>query len=500
MENPIRLYNTLSRKVEPFVPAVDGQVRMYVCGMTVYDYCHIGHARAMITFDIIHRHLLHRGYKVDFVRNHTDVDDKIIRRANREGLPALEVSARFIDALNQDLAGLGLVPPTVQPKVSEHIPEIIALIERIIALDHAYVVDNDVFFAVESYRWYGQLSGRSVDDGRAGDRIDVDTRKRHPADFALWKSAQPDEPSWESPWGAGRPGWHIECSAMSSKYLGETFDIHGGGSDLIFPHHENEIAQSEAASGMHPFVRYWMHNGMVTLAEEKMSKSLGNIITIRDILREIPGEALKLLYLGNAHYRSPVPYSSEALGEALISLDRLYQAREAADEGAARVESGTSGSPAQIASDFGDTGKELLRRTDSFEADFDAALDDDFSTPQAIANLFELVRLTNRFAALPKARTRGAPLLARAQNAFRLAADVLGVGASRPIDFFEEMKLKRLRAMNIERSWVEERILARTAARTVKDWASADQIRVELDEKGIIVMDAPTGSTWRVRV
>jgi cysteinyl-tRNA synthetase len=473
---------------------------MYVCGMTVYDYCHIGHARAMITFDVIHRHLRHRGYDVVFVRNYTDVDDKIIRKAAQEGVPALELSARFIDALNEDLAGLGLLPPTLQPKVSEHIPEILALIGRILEKGHGYVVDGDVFFAVESYPWYGQLSGRSLDDLRSGDRIDVDPRKRSPADFALWKSAQPGEPSWESPWGPGRPGWHIECSAMSSKYLGDTFDIHGGGSDLVFPHHENEIAQSEAACGQHPFVRYWMHNGMVTLAEEKMSKSLGNIVRIRDILREIPGEALKLLYLGNAHYRSPVPYSTEALAEALVSLDRLYQAREAADEGAARAASGSVTSPADAARDFGEPGRDLLACASGFGDALDQAMDDDFSTPQAIAHLFDLVRHTNRFAALPKARTRGAALLAQARDAFALTAKVLGIGMSRPADFFEEMKAKRLKAMKLDRAWVEGRLEARAEARRARDWARADAIRGELDEHGILVMDGVEGSTWRVRV
>jgi cysteinyl-tRNA synthetase len=500
VEKPLRLYNTLTRRIEDLVPAEPGHVRMYVCGMTVYDYCHIGHARAMITFDVVHRHLLHRGFTVDFVRNHTDVDDKIIRRAAAEGVPALELSARFIQALQEDLKGLGLLPPTAEPKVSEHIPEIIDLVGRIVAQGHGYPAGGDVYFSVESYRSYGQLSGRSVEDLHVGDQADADPKKRHPADFALWKAAQPGEPAWESPWGPGRPGWHIECSAMSMKYLGERFDIHGGGSDLVFPHHENEIAQSECGTGLHPFVRYWMHNGMVTLAEEKMSKSLGNIITIREILREIPGETLKLLYLGGAHYRNPVPYSTEALAEALVALDRLYQAREAADEGATRVEAGVSGDLNAIATDFGEPGRDLLRCVDDFSSAFDGAMDDDFSTPGAVALLFDLVRHTNRFAALPKARVRGAPLLAKARTSFALAADVLGVGAAVPLGFFEEMKGKRLAAMGLERAWVEDRLEARAAARHDRNWPLADQIRSELDARSIIVMDGPQGSNWRVRV
>ncbi len=496
----IRIYNTLKRSLEPFRPLVAGRVGMYVCGVTVYDYCHIGHARAMITFDVIYRYLVHKGYHVTFVRNHTDIDDKVIARAREQGVDPLELSGRFIEALEEDLAGLRLVRPTHEPKVSEHIQEIIHLISRIIANGHAYEARGDVYFAVESFRRYGQLSGRTTADMRAGERIEADHRKKHPADFALWKSARPGEPSWESPWGPGRPGWHIECSAMSQHYLGPVFDIHGGGSDLIFPHHENEIAQSEAGSGQSPFVRYWIHNGMVTLAEEKMSKSLGNIISIRQVLKEMPGEVLRLLFLEH-HYRSPVPYSSERMGRSLVALDRLYQARELALKGYRRAGNDTpAAQKAQLAEDFGDPGRDLLSATNSFSRRLHASMDEDFNTSQTIGTLFDLVRATNRFGALPKAAKKGAPLLAEAHDCFELAATLLGIGESDPAVFFEEVKSKRLAAMDLHRSWVEDQLQERTQARKTRDWATADAIRTELDRKGIIVMDGPQGSTWRVRV
>ncbi|MBN1335595.1 MAG: cysteine--tRNA ligase [Deltaproteobacteria bacterium] len=492
----MRLYNTRTRCVEPFVPTDGTRVRMYVCGMTVYDLCHIGHARAMITFDVVYRYLVHRGYEVVYVRNHTDVDDKIIARAQEAGEPALELSNRFIDALHEDLAGLGLRPPTHEPKVSDHIPQIIALVEDILARGHGYVVGGDVFFAVESFPWYGQLSGRSLEDARVGDRIAVDDRKRHPADFALWKAAQPGEPWWDSPWGKGRPGWHIECSAMARHYLGDSFDIHGGGADLVFPHHENEIAQSEAATGVRPFVRVWMHNGMVTLAEQKMSKSLGNIVRIRDILREIPGEALKLLYL-EAHYRSPVPYSSEGLVNALGGLDRLYQAREAAAHAAAQ--STGARSAGDVARDLGGPVQDLHDIALAFEDRFHAAMDEDLNTSEAIGLTFELVRAVNRVAGA-KGAGRALPVLAEAHACFETAAVCLGIGELAPGEFFEEMRTKRLRAMGIDRAEVEARVAERTAARLDRDWTRADAIRSDLDAKNIVVMDGPEGTTWRVRV
>ncbi|MES2640274.1 MAG: cysteine--tRNA ligase [Myxococcota bacterium] len=495
MPAPIRLYNTLHRTIEPLETREPGKVGLYVCGMTVYDFCHIGHARAMLAFDFVVRHLTHRGYEVNFVRNHTDVDDKIIARAKERGTDPLALSAFFVNALEEDLAALGLVTPTRTPKVSEHIPDILALIGSLVEKGHAYKADNgDVYFAVESYPAYGHLSGKKLDDQRAGERVAVETSKRHPGDFALWKAASgdPAEPGWDSAWGKGRPGWHIECSAMARHYLGDTFDIHGGGIDLVFPHHENEIAQSECATGHGPYARYWMHNGHLTLDKEKMSKSLGNIVRIRDILREVPGEALRLLF-GETHYRSPLPYSTEGLVRALGALDRIYSAKEAAIEIAAK---GTATPIAEV----GDAGQELYALAIAFPAQFDATMDDDFNTSEAIAHLFDLVRAVNRFGNDKKARAKGALVMAPVLTAFALAADVLGIAAMEPQAFFDEVKQKRLAAAGKSPDTVEALIAARAAARAAKDWAEADRLRAELDNEGIVVMDNPTGSTWRMRV
>ncbi|MFN7145408.1 MAG: cysteine--tRNA ligase, partial [Myxococcota bacterium] len=374
MAATIRLYNTLRRTIEPLETREPGKVGLYVCGMTVYDYCHIGHARAMLSFDFVVRHLRHRGYEVEFVRNHTDVDDKIIARAKEKGIDPLALSAMFVDALEEDLAGVGLLPPTRTPRVSDHIGDILDLIGKLVERGHAYKADNgDVYFAVESFPEYGKLSGKKLEDLRAGERVAVESAKRHPADFALWKAAtgDPAEPVWDSPWGKGRPGWHIECSAMSRHYLGDTFDIHGGGIDLVFPHHENEIAQSECGTGHGPYARYWMHNGHLTFPRqteagvetEKMSKSLGNVVRIRDILAQVPGEALRMLYAGT-HYRSPLPYSTEGLTAALASLDRLYTAKETALE----VVQKSASAPIE---QLGDVGREVHALATDFARKFD---------------------------------------------------------------------------------------------------------------------------------
>jgi cysteinyl-tRNA synthetase len=495
MSASIRLYNTLSRSTEALQPREAGKVGLYVCGMTVYDYCHIGHARAMLSFDFVARHLRHRGFDVTLVRNHTDVDDKIIVRAKEQGVDPLVLSATFIHALEEDLGALGLLPPTHTPKVSDHIPDILDLIGRLVDRGHAYQADNgDVYFAVDSFPAYGNLSGKKLEDLRAGERVAVESAKRHPGDFALWKAASgdPAEPGWDSPWGRGRPGWHIECSAMSRHYLGDTFDIHGGGIDLVFPHHENEIAQSECGTGHGPYARYWMHNGHLTLDKEKMSKSLGNIVRIRDILREVPAEALRLLYAGT-HYRSPLPYSNEGLVATLASLDRLYTAKETVLEVVGR------GSTTPVAQ-LGDTAKEVHALATGFRARFDAAMDDDFNTAGAVGHLFDLVRAINRFGNDKKARTKGTLALAPALDAFALVGEVLGVGAMDPGAFFDEVKTKRLAATGRSLEQVEARIAARAAARAAKDWAAADALRAALDADGILVMDGVDGSTWRMRV
>ncbi len=494
----LRLYNSLSRSLEDFVPAEPGRVRMYVCGMTVYDYCHIGHARAMLSFDMVYRWLVERGFDVTFVRNYTDVDDKIIQRAAELGEDPLALSARFIDALDDDLARLGLALPQHQPKVSEHIDDIIALVQSLIERGHAYAVEGDVYFAVESFSEYGKLSGKKLDDLRAGERVAVNTRKRHPADFALWKSAAVEEGvAWLSPWGHGRPGWHIECSAMSMRYLGQTFDIHGGGIDLIFPHHENELAQSECGTGHSPFATYWLHNGHLTSHDgAKMSKSLGNIVRIRDILDQVPAEALRLVYM-ESHYRSPLPYSPGRVAEAVAGLDRLYHAREIAEDMAKRPASETA---ASLVASYGEPAADLHQQCSTFAERFSAAMDEDFNSARAVAVLWELVRAINRFGGLKKARRRGAALAAPALEAFALVGRVLGIGGQDSASWFAEVRALRLSALGKTEADIEARITARNAARAARDYAASDAIRAELDALGVVLMDKPQGTIWRMRV
>ena len=498
---PISVYNTLSRAIEPLSTKVPGEVGLYVCGMTVYDYCHIGHARAMLAFDVVVRHLRHRGYAVRFVRNHTDVDDKIILRAREQGIAPLDLSAKFIAALEEDLLGVGLRPPDITPKVSDHIGDIVALISALVEKGHAYQATpqdgraGDVNFSVASDPEYGKLSGKKLDDLRAGERVAVDGAKRHPADFALWKAwnGEPTEPHWPSPWGEGRPGWHIECSAMARHYLGDSFDLHGGGIDLVFPHHENEIAQSECGTG-HPYATHWMHNGHLTIQDPggediKMSKSLGNIMRIRDILAEVPGEALRCMFV-ESHYRSPLPYSSDRLTSSLVALDRLYCAKDVAFSATGEAEPKAMGEPGLDAFDIGR----------AFPERFYAAMDNDFNTAEAMGLVFDLVRAVNRLGNDRGARSKAGKILAPARAAFAIIADVIGVGAMEPQAFFDEMKVKRLRAMGRSVDEVEARIAARSAARATKDWAAADRLRAELDADNIVVMDGAAGSTWRMRV
>ncbi|HVS29424.1 MAG TPA: cysteine--tRNA ligase, partial [Solirubrobacteraceae bacterium] len=375
----MRIYNTMTRSKEDFTPLVAGRVGMYVCGVTPYDYSHIGHARSAVVFDVIRRYLEYRGFLVKTVRNYTDVDDKIIQRANREGVSAVEIADRYIEAEGRDMAALGLLPPDVAPKATEHITEMVALIGRLVAKGVAYVVDGDVYFEIRRFPPYGRLSGKKLDELLAGARVEVDERKRDPRDFALWKAAKPGEPTWGSPWGPGRPGWHIECSVMSMLYLGETFDIHGGGTDLVFPHHECEIAQAEADTGK-PFARYWLHNGMLNLGAEKMSKSLGNTLTIRELIKRHDPDALRLWMLGT-HYRHQLEWAEERVGDSAKALGRLRALVEEADRIAAK------GTPAP-----GPNGG-LFDEIAAHRARFEAAMDDDFNTPQALGVLFDLARL-----------------------------------------------------------------------------------------------------------
>jgi len=492
---PLRIYNTLSAAKEDFIPLVPGKASMYVCGVTVYDNCHIGHARANVAFDVVYRYLQHAGYDVTYVRNYTDIDDKIINRANREGVPFNVITERYITAFDEDMARLGLAIPTHQPKATEYVAEIISLVQSLVDRDAAYAVEGDVYFCVEKFAGYLKLSKRNLDDMQAGARIDVDERKRHPMDFALWKAAKPGEPFWDSPWGKGRPGWHIECSAMSMKLLGDTFDIHGGGKDLVFPHHENEIAQSEAASGK-PFVRYWMHNGFVNINSEKMSKSLGNFFTIRDVLDQYDSEVLRFFLL-SAHYRSPIDFSDQNLADAEAGLDRIYSALAALDE---TIAGNTPIPGTGTAAEFGEAESELQEKVALLHQHFCEAMDDDFNTALAIAHIFDLVRALNRV--LGEKRPAGTALLqllatAKAEVA-RLAA-VLGVVTSVPAAYQARLKTRKSSQLPISVEEIENMVAERTAARKAREFKRSDEIRDLLLAKGIELLDGPAGTEWRVR-
>lgn len=456
----MHIYNTLTRRKEPFKPLVDGKVSMYVCGMTVYDYCHLGHARVMVAFDVITRYLRHRGYDVTYVRNITDIDDKILKRAEENGEPIDALTERMIVAMHEDEARLNVLPPSQEPRATRHIDDIIAMIETLIDKGFAYAAANgDVYYRVRKFTDYGKLNNRQLDDMRSGARVDVDVHKEDPLDFVLWKAAKPGEAHWHSPWGDGRPGWHIECSAMSTCCLGDTFDIHGGGPDLTFPHHENEIAQSEAATGK-TYVNTWMHAGAVRVNQEKMSKSLGNFFTIRDVLAEHDPEVVRYLLVAS-HYRSAINYSADSLVEARKSLTRLYTALDGvnADEQAA-------------ASDAAER--------------FTAAMDDDFNTPIALAALFDLARDLNRAKSDQPAE---APRLA---GELKRLAGVLGLLQQTPQTFLKGAQQQ----VALSEEEIEAKIAERQAAKGSKDFARADAIRDELAALGIILKDSREGTTW----
>ena len=487
---PFRLYSTLTRDARPFTPVVPGKVGIYVCGMTVYDRCHVGHARAMVVFDAFVRWLRHNGWAVDFVRNFTDVDDKIIRRANEAGEDPMALAERYIKAFHEDAAGLGLVAPDWEPRVSTSIDDIVRLIQVLIDKGHAYPSEGSVWFDVRTFPGYGKLSGQKLDELRSGD---PDAGKRDAADFALWKAEKPGEPAWESPWGRGRPGWHIECSAMSWARLGETFDIHGGGLDLVFPHHENEVAQSECAHGK-DYARYWTHNGLLTMQSgQKMGKSLGNVINVEDALAAFPAQALRLYYLQN-HYRSPLPWGAEALPEALAMVSRLYEAREVAESMEGSEDAVT------VVKDLGEDASAVWDLGRAFRAKFDEAMDEDFNTAQALGHLFELARAVNRLGNHKKAKKRAGPVVKPALEAFALVARATGLLSQPTGAFLDEVRNKRLAAMGLARADVERLIAERDEMRRDKRWADADRLRAELDQKGIVVMDGAAGAEWRVRI
>jgi len=471
-----RVFNTLTRGKEDLSPVHAGEVRMYVCGVTVYDLSHIGHGRSGIVFDVMRRYLKHRGHTVKFVKNFTDIDDKIIRKANQEGVSAQEISERYIEEYRTDMASLGVAPADVEPRATEHVPQMIALIERLIAKGVAYPVEGDVYFEVRRFPGYGKLSGKNLEALRAGARVEVDERKRDPMDFALWKATKPGEPSWTSPWGQGRPGWHIECSAMAMQYLGEVLDIHGGGEDLVFPHHENEIAQSEAATGK-PFARYWLHNGFVNLAAEKMSKSLGNTLTIKDLVRRHDPEALRLYLLGT-HYRHPLEFGDERIVEAGRALARLRALKDEADRIASR------GTPAP-GPDHG-----LFDEVAAHRARFEAAMDDDFNTPQALGVLFDLARVLHATRDQVAQGTAGAGAFLLGVGELVLLARVLGLleGGRKeaPVD-------PRLKAR------IESLVYLRQEARRQRDFGEADRLRDELSRLGVILEDTRDGTSWKLQ-
>ncbi|MBX3349724.1 MAG: cysteine--tRNA ligase [Nitrospira sp.] len=486
----LKIFNTLTGRQEVFAPMEPNKVRMYVCGVTVYDYCHIGHARSALVFDVLRRYLESCGYAVTFVKNFTDVDDKIIKRANEQGVACDAVTTKYIQAYHEDMGKLGIRVATEEPKATEHIPEIIQLTERLVDKGLAYAVEGDVYFEVAKYQEYGRLSKRRLEDLQAGARVDVDERKRHPMDFALWKSSKHGEPAWESPWGLGRPGWHIECSAMSMQHLGETFDIHGGGMDLIFPHHENEIAQSCGATGKE-FARYWVHNGFVQINQEKMSKSLGNFFTIREIFEksewseEMTGEILRYFLL-STHYHGPLDFSDQALKEAKNALNGFYDLFGRLSE---------SGGEAV-------TGEGLDQAVDRCRAAFQAAMDDDLNTPVAIATLQGLRSDVNKM--IDKGlSTEGRK---KARQEFRSLGKVLGlfdvdtwqfgsaVSETLPLSIEEATTVKLvLNERDIERMLIERR-----EARNRKDFQRADEIRKSLAAQGVIIEDKPDGtSRWK---
>jgi cysteinyl-tRNA synthetase len=451
----LHIFNTLTRQKEEFKPLVPGKVGMYVCGMTVYDYCHLGHARAFLAFDLIVRYMRHIGLDVNYIRNVTDIDDKIIQRANENGEPFLNLVDRFANAMNDDFDQLGIERPTHEPRATAHIDDIIKLVQTLIEKEYAYAVPNgDVYYRVRKFEGYGKLSGKVLDELEAGSRVGVDSDKEDPLDFVLWKAAKPEEPHWESPWGIGRPGWHIECSAMSTCCLGDTFDIHGGGPDLKFPHHENEIAQSEAATGK-TYANTWIHAGALRLGAEKMSKSLGNFFTIRDILEKYDGEVVRF-FLISSHYRSHVSYLDNSLDEAQAKLERFYNALQEANVG------------------------EVVDIDNEYSKRFHAAMDDDFNTPEAIAALFDLVREVNKTTGDEQAALAGQ---------LKYLGGVLGCLQADPQTFLQA-------GAGDDAAWIEDMIAKRIAAKNAKDFATADAVRDELVAKGIVLKDGPEGTSW----
>ena len=483
----MKVLNTLTNRLEEFEPLNDKKVGIYACGVTVYDLCHIGHARSAVVFDVIVRYLRYRGFDVKFVRNFTDIDDKIINRANKEGVTWKEIAERYTEEYYKDMDRLGIARADVEPRATEHIADMIEIVKALIEKGYAYTVDEgeaqSVYFSVEKFPQYGKLSKKKIDELMSGARVDPDERKRSPLDFALWKASKPNEPWWESPWGKGRPGWHIECSAMSLRHIGETLDIHGGGADLIFPHHENEIAQSEAYTGK-PFAKYWIHNGFVTIDKEKMSKSLGNVLNIRDLLDMYDAEALRLFLL-SSHYRSPIEFSHEYIKEAEATLDRVYSTIW-------RIEDFENVEP----KDKSKSKIELNIR--NLKSEFEKAMDDDFNTAKALGVIFEFIKELNRFMDKKPSNKEDLTLLSYAKKIIKELGGVLNLFQRQPTQWYRD--LLKIKKLEISEDEINRLIEERVKARKNKDWQKADTIRQQLLSKGIILEDKPDKTVWKVKI
>ncbi len=484
----IHIHNTLTAKKEPLQTLEPNHVKLYVCGITSYDYCHIGHARSALAFDMIVRYLRFRGYRVTFVRNFTDIDDKIITRAQEQQTSPEELAERFIGEFYTDMDALGTLRPDFEPKATEHIPEMIELITQLIAQGKAYEAGGDVYYVVESFPEYGKLSKRNIDEMQAGARISVNEQKRHPMDFVLWKASKAGEPSWPSPWGPGRPGWHIECSAMSRKFFGDTFDIHGGGQDLIFPHHENEIAQSEGASGC-PYVHTWVHHGFVTIRDEKMSKSLGNFLTIRDILAHYHPEVLRF-FIFSTHYRSPLDFSESAMQDAATGLERLYECIAAVDA----LPGGSADTPTLLPA-------EESGRLAAVRDRFVEAMDNDFNTAQAQGIFFDTVKSVNRLLSLLPAEPARADVAILRGTAATLKelAGIMGLLREDARTFLANRRTAKITGSGVDVPAIEALLAERDQARREKNWQRSDQIRDELLSRNIEIQDGAGGTTWTVK-
>ncbi|QPJ64987.1 MAG: cysteine--tRNA ligase [Candidatus Nitrohelix vancouverensis] len=481
----LRIFNTLTGKKEAFEPLQADRVGMYVCGVTVYDYCHLGHARSAVVFDVIYRYLQFLGLEVCFVKNFTDIDDKIIKRANENGIEWSEVTRQFIEAYYEDMGRLNIAQPTLEPRATDHIHDMIEMIATLIEKGHAYESEGDVFYSVRSFETYGALSGRRIEDLLSGARVDVNEAKRDPLDFALWKKSKPGEPFWESPWSSGRPGWHIECSAMGSRLLGQSFDIHGGGKDLVFPHHENEIAQSCGASGCAP-ARYWIHNGFVNIDKEKMSKSLGNFFTIREIFKKFHPETVRL-FLVSSHYRGPIEFSEQNLQEAEKVITRFYEALDSARQAEERMDAGLL------------EGLQEAIDAHPLLQGYREAMDDDFNSAVAVAHLNEALRALNQsLQSLSKDPAQARAVVVTA-GALKKTGQLLGLFHT-PVEEFNEWAFARKSdGLNLDVAAIETLIAERNAARASKDWAAADRCRDALTAMGVSLEDGPEGTLWKLK-